>query len=307
MTTTKTLVETRHALSEDEHPIVGALIGAVHELFKNPPGNQRETYDVLMAKTPIADGVTLEEVDHDGVKGWWVRPTGAPADRAILYLHGGAFMVGSAKAYRGLASQVAVRAGVATFVADYPLAPEQPFPAAPDATAAIHRWLGAQGVTKVALVGDSAGAALALSLLDDAATAAPKIASIALLSPWVDLALTGASASSPDVRDPIFFMPGMLAGSAGAYLAGVDPKNGRASPLYAVPKALPPLFVQVGVNEVLLDDARRYAQAAGEKGGEVHLHIFEGLHHVFQTGAKDLPAARRALDDVAAFLNRHWA
>ena len=301
-----TSVETWHALSDDERQIEQAVLAGIHELFSNPTGDQRETYDTLITRTPIADGVTLEAIDRDGVSGWWVRPTGAPADRAILFLHGGAYMLGSAKAYRGLASQVAVRAGVAAFVADYPLAPEHVFPAAPEAVAAVRRWLGRQGVSQVALVGDSAGGGLALSVLGDTATTSPAIAAIAVFSPWLDLAMTGASVASPDIHDPIF-QPEMLAGPAGAYLAGADPRDGRASPLYDVPEVVPPLLIQVGGDEILLDDARRYAQAAADKGGEVRLDIFEGLHHVFQGATRDLPAARRALDAVAAFLNRHWA
>ena len=304
--TTSTSIETRHVLSDDERQIEQAVLAEIHALFSNPTGNQRETYDTMISMTPIADGVTLEAIDRDGVSGWWVRPTGAPADRAILFLHGGAYMLGSAKAYRGLASQVAVRAGVAAFVADYPLAPEHVFPAAPQAAAAVRRWLGSQGVSQVALVGDSAGGGLSLSVLGDAATTLPSIAAVAVFSPWLDLAMTGASVGSPDIHDPIF-QPETLAGPAAAYLAGADPKDGRASPLYAVPEFLPPLLIQVGGDEILLDDARRYAQAAADKGGEVRLDIFEGLHHVFQGATKDLPSARRALDTVATFLNRHWS
>ena len=306
-TATKTgPVETRHALSDDERQIEQSVLAAIHLLFSNPGGDQRTVYDTMIAATPIAEGLTLEAVDRDGVRGWWVRPTGAPTDRAILFLHGGAYLLGSAEAYRGLASQVAARAGVAAFVADYPLAPEEVFPAAPQAAAAIRRWLGAQGVSQVALVGDSAGGGLALGILADAATTSPAIASIAVFSPWLDLAMTGASVTDPDIHDPIF-QPAMLAGPASVYLAGADPKDGRASPLYAVPQVLPPLLIQVGGDEILLDDARRYAQAAAAMGGEVRLDVFEGLHHVFQGATKDLPTARRALDAVAAFLNRHWS
>jgi monoterpene epsilon-lactone hydrolase len=302
---TKTSVaETRHVLPDDEHPLGQAVLAEIHSLFQNATGTQRETYDTLIAGTPIADGVTLEEIDRDGVRGWWVRPAGALADRAILFLHGGAYMLGSAKAYRGLASQVAVRAGVAAFVADYPLAPEHIFPAAPKAAAAFRRWLGRQGISQVALVGDSAGGALALSVLGDTTTT-PAIASIAVFSPWLDLAMTGASFTSPDIHDPIF-QPEMLTRPAAAYLAGADPKDGRASPFYDLPEILPPLLIQVGGDELLLDDSRRYALAAAKKGGVVQLDIFEGLHHVFQNSVKDLPSARRALDAVAAFLNRHW-
>ena len=299
-------VETRHALSEAERQIEQNVLAEIHRLFSNPNGDQRAAYDSMIAATPIAEGVALEAVDRDGVRGWWVRPNGAPADRAILFLHGGAYLLGSAEAYRGLASQVAVRAKVAAFVADYPLAPEHVFPAAPEAAAALRRWLGAQGVAQVALVGDSAGGGLALSILGDKASTMPTIAAIAVFSPWLDLAMTGASITDPDIHDPIF-QPQMLAGPASVYLAGADPKDGRASPLYALPQVLPPLLIQVGGDEILLDDARRYAQAAAAKGGDVRLDVFEGLHHVFQGAAKDLPTARRALDAVATFLSSHWA
>ena len=199
-----TFIETLHILSDDERKIEQAVLAEIHQLFQNPPGNQRETFDRLIAKTPIADGILLEAIDRDGISGWWVRPPGAPVDRAILFLHGGAFMLGSAKAYRGLASQVAIRAGVAAFVAEYPLAPEHVFPAAHDEAAAVRRWLGAQGISQVALIGDSAGGNLALSVLGDTETTSPAVSAIAVFSPWLDLAMTGASFTVPMSTIPSF-------------------------------------------------------------------------------------------------------
>jgi epsilon-lactone hydrolase len=300
------LVETRHALSEDERQIEQAILAGIGQHFASFVGSRRETYDAMIAQTPIADGVTLEAVDQNDAQGWWVRPAGAAADRAILFLHGGAYMLGSAQAYRGFVSQIAVRAGVAAFVADYPLAPEHPFPAAYLATIAARRWLQSQGVAQFALVGDSAGGALALAVLGEPDMNGPAVAAVVVFSPWIDLALTGPTFSSPDTHDPIFQRE-ILSGAAAAYLRGADPRDGRASPLYAVPKTLPPLAIQVGADELLLDDSTRYAALAAGKGGEVHLDVFEGLHHVFQRSTKDLPSARRALDAVAAFLSRHWA
>ncbi len=244
-TATKTTsIETRHVLPDDERQIEQAVLAEIHQLFSNPTGNQRETYDTLITKTPIADGVTLEAVDRDGVSGWWVRP---PA-RAILFLFTAAATC-SAKAYRRLASQVAVRAGEAAFVANYPLAPEHVFPAAPEAAAAGSPLVRRPGRLGGPLVGDSAGGGLALSVLGDTVKTSPAIAAIAVFSPWLDLAMTGASITSPDIRDPIFFQPEMLAGPAAAYLAGADPKNGRTSPLYAVSEVLPPSLIQVGSDE----------------------------------------------------------
>ena len=124
------LTEIRHKLSEAERPIEQAILAAIGRHFATFAGSRRETYDAMPPRTPIAEGVTLEAVDRDGVGGWWVRPADAPADRAILFVHGGAYMLGSAEAYRGLVSQIAVRTGIAAFALDYPLAPEYTFPAA---------------------------------------------------------------------------------------------------------------------------------------------------------------------------------
>ena len=295
--------ESFHLLADEERETEGRVLAGLARHFAEFAGTPRQAYDAMTAKTPIVDGVTTEELT-DGHHGWWVRPPEAPRDRAILLIHGGAYLVGSARAYRGLASQIASRAGVATFVLDYPLAPEHPFPAAYDSVVAACRWLVTQGVEQLALVGDSAGGGLALAALSVGDVSA-RVASVVVLSPWVDLALQGASLSDPATRDPIFKAP-MLAGAVATYLADADPRDGRASPLYAVPERLPPIAIQVGTEELLLDDARRYAAAAAAKGGTVQLDIFDGLHHVFQRAVSELPSAGRALDRAAAFMSRHW-
>ena len=237
-----------------------------------------------------------------------VARAGARPGRIILFLHGGGYVTGSPTLYQHVTWRFAAAARAQVIAIDYRLAPAHPFPAAINDAAVAWRALLAEGALaqRCAILGDSAGGGLALSVLGDATATTPAIAAVAVFSPWLDLALTGASFASPDIHDPIF-QPEMLAGPASAYLAGADPKDGRASPLYAVPDVLPPLLIQVGGDEILLDDARRYAQAAADKGGEVRLDIFEGLHHVFQGATRDLPSARSALDTVAAFLNRHWA
>ncbi len=299
-------VETHHPLSEGERLIERDVLAGLGRHFATFAGSRRAAYDAMTALTPIADGVATEAVDRDDVRGWWVRPGDASAGRAILFLHGGAYMLGSAEAYRGFASQVAVRAGTAAFVLDYPLAPEHPFPAAVEAVGVALRWLGAQGVVQVALVGDSAGGALALSALGQPAPARLFLAAALVFSPWTDLALSGRSFTDPDTRDPIF-QPEALAAAATTYLGGADPRDARASPLYGLPGSLPPLAIQVGTDELLLDDARRYAVAAAAKGGTVHLDVYEGLHHVFQRSVRDLPSARQALDAGARFLSTCWA
>ena len=300
------LIEARHTLPDEERSIEQAVLAEIGRLFAGFWGSRREAYDAMTAETPLALGVAFEAVAEKGVSGWWVRPESAPAGRAILFIHGGAFILGSATAYRGFASQIAARTGVAVFALDYPLAPEHPFPAAYDAAVAALRWLRRQGVTEVALTGDSAGGNLALAELRERDAAIPAILALAVFSPWTDLALTGTSFNNPETHDPIF-QPQVLRGAMETYLGAADRRDGRASPLFAIPGTLPPLLIQVGSDELLLDDSRRYATAAAARGGEVRLDIYEGLHHVFQRSTWDLPSARRALDDVAAFLARHWA
>lgn len=302
--TTPAFQETRRPLPEAERPLEAAVLAATTQHFATQGGTLREIYDAMTNATPLFEGVTTEAVDQPDAKGWWVRPaTTTHKDRAILFIHGGAYMLGSAAGYRGFASQIAGRSGLPVFVPDYPLAPEHRFPAAHDAILATRRWLDVQGFRQVTLVGDSAGGGLALASLAVSGSAA--VASVVTFSPWVDLAMTGASFSSPDTYDPIF-QPAILTGAAATYLDGADPTDGRASPLYAVPDTLPPLLIQVGADELLLDDSRRYADAAAVRGGVVRLDIFEGLHHVFQRSTADLPSARLALDETAAFISAHW-
>jgi epsilon-lactone hydrolase len=298
------LLETLHPLPDAERPVEQAELAALGAYLSGASGSMRDAYDAMTGHTPIAAGITTEIVDGGAVQGWWVRPAEAPSDRAVLFIHGGAYMLGSAKAYRGFASQIAARTGVATFVLDYPLAPEHPFPAAYDAAKAALHWLQGQGMTQIALVGDSAGAALVLATLGEKPDR-PLVSSVVAFSPWIDLTLSGPSLLDPDTHDPIF-KPAILAAAIEKYLAGADPRDGRASPLFALPEKLPPLAIQVGSDELLLDDSRRYAAAAAAKGGEVRLDIYEGLHHVFQRSTDALPSARNALDAAAQFLSDHW-
>lgn len=299
------LIEVRHLLPAEERTIEQAVLARIGQLFATFEGSRREAYDAMTNLTPIADGVAFERVDEIDVHGIWIRPDSAPSGRAILYVHGGAYMLGSAQAYRGFVSQIAARARTAVFSLDYPLAPEQPFPAAYDAVVAARRWLGTQGIKQIALIGDSCGAGLVLATLSSPVTGSPAVASVAVFSPWSDLALTGPSIMSPETHDPIF-QPPVLQGAAKAYLRAADPRDPRVSPFYGIPATLPPLLVQVGTDELLLDDARRYAASAAATGAKVRLDVFEGMHHVFQRAVDDLPTAARALDDATAFVSAHW-
>jgi len=299
------LIVTYHPLSDDERQTEKAVVSRIGQHFATFDGPIRAAYDEMTAQTPIADNVEVELASEGDVSGWWVHPANAQPDRAILFLHGGAYMLGSAEAYCGFASQIASRAGVRVFVLDYPLAPEHPLPAAFDASVAAFHWLGRKGISQVAFVGDSAGGALALAALQAQGGEMPTVASVVVFSPWIDLTLMGASFRNPQTYDPIF-KPEILANAAEKYLNGADSTDGRASPLYAIPDTMPPVAIQVGSDELLLDDAVRYARAAAEKGASVSLDVYDGLHHVFQRSITHLASARSALDDAANFVTAHW-
>jgi monoterpene epsilon-lactone hydrolase len=274
------------------------------------PGG-RAAFDELMAKTPAADGVTYEAATMGGVPGWWCRPGDADPGTAILYLHGGAYVVGSAQAYRHFAGQIATRARAPAFVADYGLAPEHPFPAAVDDADAAYRGLALAGFSGIAVVGDSAGGGLALVTAARMAQAArdgslPRPSAVCVMSPWIDLALTGDSVDARAKHDPLLTRVA-LEGAGQMYLGQTSAKDPRASPLYGDLAGLPPVLLHVGEDEILLDDARRCAQLLAQSGHAAELHVWQGMVHVFPANLSLLHAAREALDIAGEFLRRKRA
>lgn len=253
----------------------------------------RAKFDEMAGRTPVPGGVICEPGEVAGIAGWWVRPTDARGDAALLYLHGGGWVIGSAKPYRGLAGQLAVRAGVAAFVADYALAPERPFPAAFDDTCAVFDALR-DSFRRVALAGDSAGGNLALvALLARRDAAAGALA----LSPNVDLTQTS---SSRDAQDPMLSAD-VVAEGARQYLAGADARAPRASPSFGDLHRLPPIWLCAGEDEVLLDPLRAFAAAVDAAGSRAELHVWQRMHHVFPSRIQ-LAASRAALDLAGAAL-----
>jgi monoterpene epsilon-lactone hydrolase len=276
---------------------------AIAKFWSEARGAPRDIYDRFIGASPSADGVGFEEVDYGEIRGWWCRPQLAKSGCAILFVHGGAYIQGSPTASRGFASQIAARAQVVTLVIGYPLAPEHPVPAAPEAAVSAYRWLKKQGFENVAVVGESAGGGLALVTLAQIAADKdlPQAVAGVVLSPWTDLSLSGASMTDPCVEDPILSRD-MLADAAKAYLGSADARDPLASPLFGSFAGLPPLLIQVGSDEILLDDSMRFARAASDASVPVTLEIWNGLHHVFQLNNSDLLSARRALDRVGLFL-----
>jgi len=294
--------EIRHPLSDNDRQAVAVMRTAVAQLkgtMSDPKA--RAPFDDVMEHTPGARQVRYEASTLNGVTGIWCTPDGAHPKAAILYLHGGAYMLGSAQAYRHFAGQIAARSNAAVFVAQYRLAPEHPFPAALEDAKAAYRALVESGVDALALVGDSAGGGLALALLSAVTSEPVTPVAAAAMSPWTDLALTGASLEERADEDPLLTKD-MLSKTCASYLRGRDPRDPLASPLYGDLAGSPPIQLHVGTSEILLDDSRRYAERASSAGVEVTLHIWEGMTHVFASSVGTLEAAEEALNLLGRFL-----
>ena len=230
-----------------------------------------------------------------------------PADRdAVLFVHGGGFQLGGGDTYAGLAGWLAEVTGADVYMPDYRLAPEDPQPAPTDDIFAAYRSVIELGhaPSRLAVVGDSAGGALAVETVRSLREmGVPSPAAMVLISPWLDLSLSGASVAAVGHRDPVL-RPVWLQRAARDHAAGLHVDDPRISPLFAELRKLPPTLIQVGTDEILLDDATRFADRAYAAGVEVELQRFDGFWHDFQIYARYLTPARDALNDVAAFLDR---
>jgi epsilon-lactone hydrolase len=266
----------------------------------------RYEYQELADHYPPPDGVSYQPVEAGGVSAEWIVPPHARDDRVVLYLHGGCYATGSVATHRDLLTRLAAAASTRLLGLNYRLAPAHPFPAALDDTVAAYRWLLELGIeaSQIAFAGDSAGAGLALATtlrLRDDGTPIP--AALACISPWVDLAVTGPSMETNAGNDPIVSRP-MLLGWAKLYLGDHDPRIPLASPLYADLRGLPPLLIQVGSAEVLLDDATRLAERASAAGVSSTLEVWPAMIHVWHTFPA-IPEARAAIAAIASFLRTH--
>ncbi|MDX2970757.1 alpha/beta hydrolase [Kribbella solani] len=271
-----------------------------------PAEAQRAGFDEVFAERPLGADVTLAERTLGGVRALDVRVEGANRAGVILYLHGGGYVVGSARTGANLAAPLSRLSGVPAVSLDYRLAPEHPFPAAIHDALAAYRELVESGQT-VLIAADSAGGGLALAtLLSARAEGLAMPAGVVLFSPWTDVTLTGPSIDTRGEYDPLFNRP-IMEDYAAMYLGGADAADELASPLRADLSGLPPLLVQVGSAEVLLDDALRLVARAAEQEVDVSLDVVAGAPHVFQYFAGFLPEADEALDRAATFIRHRLA
>lgn len=275
----------------------------------NDPAALRASFDQMTSLLPVAGDATVEATVAGGVPAEWVSTPGADARRAVLYIHGGGWVLGSPKTHRALTAEISRATGARVLAIDYRLAPEHVYPAALDDCVAAYQSLLDGGIApgNIAIAGDSAGGSLTgctLLALKSRGITLPGCA--VMLSPSTDMAMTGASWRTRSSIDP------MLGGSADAadgpmqwYLAGTDAKTPTASPLYGDLHGLPPILLHCGTEEVLFDDTVRFDAAARAAGVDTSVRYWNGQVHVFQMFAAMLPEGREAIEEIGTFVRAH--
>jgi acetyl esterase/lipase len=244
------------------------------------------------------DDVVQECVDVPA--GLWLRPATSVAGPVLLAIHGGGFVSGSIATHARMFGHIARAAGVATLAVEYGLVPEHVFPSQLETVMTAYRWLLDRGVSQVAVTGDSCGATLAVALAVRAREEnLPLPVALLLMSVWADLEAFGASYDSGS--DP-FFTRERVRGLGAGYLAGADPRDRLAAPLYADLSGLPPTYLQVGAEEALLDDSRRLAARLRDAGVTVRLDEFADQVHTFQMAAGRTAAADDAIESAGSWL-----
>jgi acetyl esterase/lipase len=264
---------------------------------------RRAQYDKAERVFKTPDDVRVETLQIPG-PAERLTPPGARADAAVLYLHGGGYVIGSPRSHRHLAAAIAAAAGVTALVPDYRLGPEHPYPAAVEDAVAAYVWLLRQGIEpgRIVVAGDSAGGGLTVAtLLAIRDRGRPLPAGGVCISPWVDLTCGGASYATRADRDPIVKREG-VAEMARLYLGGAEAKTPLASPLHADLRRLPPLLIHVGDDEVLLDDSVQLAAQAKAAGVDATLETWPEMIHVWHWFLPMLEEARRAVSGIGEFV-----
>ena len=252
--------------------------------------------------------IEVTPVDIDGMPAEWIRTAQFPADKAMLFMHGGGYVSGSCSDHRIHASKFVKRATINALLFDYRLAPEHTFPAALDDSVKAHQWLLAQGFSpsNIVFVGDSAGGGLCLAtLLALRDQGIPLPAAAVALSPWTDLKCTGESYRSNAAK--CLSPDGTWTAFSKHYVGDQDPTLPWISPLYGDLHGLPPLLINAGGDEILRDDSIRFAEKAKAAGVDVTLHVEEGLFHCYPVCAPLFPEATQAMNEISAFIQKHLA
>ena len=274
---------------------------------KTPLEQTRADFEAFAAMFPPADDIKREPVSADGVPAEWITAPNSSDAITVLYFHGGGFVIGSVNIYADLVSRIARASGARALSVDYRLAPGHPFPAAVEDSTKAYRWLLKQGVQpgSIVIAGDSAGGALTASTLLALKDAGDRLPGAAvLISPGTDFTFTGETMETRKDRDP-FLTRSLCEHWLGLYLGATSPTEPLASPLFGDYNGLPPILIQVGDAEILLDHSTRYAERAKAAGVDVTLEIWDDMIHEFQVFAPMLPEGQQAIDKIGEWVKQH--
>ena len=285
-------------------------IEAIRKLLTSKPRpvdwvERRQRLDEVGSVWPVADDVELVAVDAGGVPGEWSSVPGSDASRVLLFFHGGGYCSGSIRSHRRMVSEAGRAAMMRTLAIAYRLAPEHPYPAALDDAHSAWRFLRQAGIASahIAIGGDSAGGGLTVALIDRLKAAEEELPGCAwLVSPWVDLTMSGSTIATKDAVDPLIHKA-YLEELAGAYVpTATNRTDPRVSPLFADLRGFPPCLIQIGSAETLLADATRFAAAAGAADVSVRLEIWPHMIHAWHLWNAHLKEGRRALVSAGEFI-----
>jgi acetyl esterase/lipase len=298
--------EGKQMTSTESHAIRSLFESMISRLTARPDMGLDELREMMEAWTTLAaepEHVSYREIDADGVPALWCLPADHGPDRAVLYVHGGAYVGGSINSHRKMVGHLAAATGCPALMIDYRRAPEHPPPAQLEDCATAYRWLLQQGcdAQRIVCAGDSAGAALATGLvlkLRDEHTPIP--AGIVAISPWYDLEAKGETYETNAGVDSLVGRETMIM-LAQLFLAGTSPTDPAVSPLHAELSGLPPTYIVVGGHETLLDDTRQFAKQAGEAGVDVTVVEVPEMQHVFTFMAGRAPEADHAINAIATW------
>ena len=267
----------------------------------------RASYEKFGSQFPLAADIVCRPWDAAGVPGEWIVAPGAADDRALLFLHGGGYSIGSINTHREVVSRISRAAGVMGLAIDYRLAPEHPFPAAVDDAVAVYRWLLSNGFqpSRIAISGDSAGGGLTLAALLALKDAGDPLPAAGIpLSAWTDLEGVGESMTTLADVDPRVTKD-VLEYMAKNYIGDRDPRMPLAAPLYGDMRGLPPLLLQVGGAEVLRDDSTRVVELAKAAGVDATVEVWDDMIHDWHQFAYMLPEGQQAIDRIGEFIRQH--
>lgn len=269
--------------------------------------DHRLSYERIMATLPLDEDIRTEKVAAGGVPAEWIAAPEAQDGRVLLYLHGGGYAFGSMRTHRVMLAHISRAAQARVLGLDYRLAPEFPFPAPVDDSIAAYRWLLEKGENpkKIVIGGDSAGGGLMVALLVALRyLGEPMPAAGVGISAWTDMEATGESFTTNAEADPSVNRE-RIQYIAGLYMAGKDLRAPLASPIHADLTGLPPLLLQVGSIETLLDDTNELARRAKAAGVEVEVDVWDDMPHVWHHYAPILPEARQAIARIGEFMRKH--